>query len=41
MAQVRSSGGGGPSGGGLAEVIDLTLDKGIVIDAWVPTLASG
>jgi len=26
---------GGPSGGGLAEVIDLILEKGIVIDAWV------
>ncbi|MDF2694640.1 MAG: gvpA, partial [Labilithrix sp.] len=25
----------GPSGGGLAEVIELILDKGIVIDAWV------
>ena len=33
MAQVQRQ--GGPSGGGLAEVIDLILDKGIVIDAWV------
>src|SRR5262245_42680938 len=34
MAQVQRQG-GGPGGGGLAEVIDLILDKGIVIDAWV------
>ena len=34
MAQVQKQG-GGPGGGGLAEVIDLILDKGIVIDAWV------
>jgi gas vesicle structural protein len=33
VAQVQKQG-GGPSGGGLAEVIDLILDKGIVIDAW-------
>ncbi len=32
MAQVQKQ--GGPSGGGLSEVIDLVLDKGIVIDAW-------
>jgi hypothetical protein len=31
MAKVKSSGGGGT----LYEVIDLILDKGIVIDAWV------
>ena len=35
MAEVQKSGGGGPGGGGLAEVIDLILDKGIVIDAWI------
>ncbi|HVK74354.1 MAG TPA: gas vesicle protein GvpJ [Kofleriaceae bacterium] len=36
MAQVVQKGGGGPGGGGgLAEVIDLILDKGIVIDAWI------
>jgi hypothetical protein len=34
MAQVQRQG-GGPGGGGLAEVIELILDKGIVIDAWV------
>lgn len=34
MAEVQRAGGGG-GGGGLAEVIDLILDKGIVIDAWV------
>lgn len=34
MAQVQRQG-GGPGGGGLAEVIDTILDKGIVIDAWV------
>jgi hypothetical protein len=34
MAQVQRQA-GGPGGGGLAEVIDLILDKGIVIDAWV------
>jgi hypothetical protein len=33
VAQVQRQ--GGPSGGGLSEVIDLVLDKGIVIDAWV------
>jgi hypothetical protein len=33
MAEVRRA--GGPGGGGLAEVIELILDKGIVIDAWV------
>ena len=33
MAQVQRQ--GGPGGGGLAEVIELILDKGIVIDAWV------
>jgi gas vesicle structural protein len=32
VAQVQKQ--GGPSGGGLSEVIDLVLDKGIVIDAW-------
>jgi hypothetical protein len=26
---------GGSSGGGLAEILDRILDKGIVIDAWV------
>jgi hypothetical protein len=35
MAEVQRSGGAGPGGGGLAEVIDLILDKGIVIDAWI------
>jgi hypothetical protein len=34
MAQVQRQG-GGPGGGGLAEVVGLILDKGIVIDAWV------
>ncbi len=34
MAEVQRQP-GGPGGGGLAEVIDLILDKGIVIDAWV------
>ncbi len=34
MAEVQRAG-GGPGGGGLAEVIELILDKGIVIDAWV------
>jgi hypothetical protein len=34
MAQVQRQA-GGPGGGGLAEVIDLILDKGLVIDAWV------
>jgi hypothetical protein len=33
MAQVQRQ--GGPGGGGLADVIDVILDKGIVIDAWV------
>jgi hypothetical protein len=33
MAQVQRQAGGG--GGGLAEVIDLILEKGLVIDAWV------
>ena len=32
MAQVQRQGG---AGGGLADVIDVILDKGIVIDAWV------
>lgn len=31
MARVKES----PGSGTLAEVIDLILDKGIVIDAWV------
>ncbi|MGC4117102.1 MAG: gas vesicle protein GvpJ [Myxococcales bacterium] len=34
MAEVRTGGGTGQGGGGLAEVIGLILDKGIVIDAW-------
>jgi hypothetical protein len=34
MAQVQRQA-GGPGGGGLAEVIDLILEKGLVIDAWV------
>jgi hypothetical protein len=34
MAQVQRAGGPG-GGGGLADVIDTILDKGIVIDAWV------
>ncbi len=34
MAKVQRAG-GGPGGGGLAEIVDLILDKGIVIDAWV------
>ncbi len=33
MAEVQRAGGQG--GGSLAEVVDLILDKGIVIDAWV------
>jgi hypothetical protein len=33
MAQVQRQAGG--TGGGLAEVIDLILEKGLVIDAWV------
>jgi hypothetical protein len=33
MAVVQKA--GGPGGGGLAEVIEMILDKGIVIDAWV------
>lgn len=35
MAQVQRAGGGPGGGGGLADVIDTILDKGIVIDAWV------
>ncbi|MBI5545003.1 MAG: gas vesicle structural protein GvpA [Deltaproteobacteria bacterium] len=36
MAEVQRSGGGAaPGSGGLAEVVDLILDKGIVIDAWI------
>jgi len=35
MAEVQRQGGGAPASGGLAEVISLILDKGIVIDAWV------
>lgn len=38
MAEVQRTGGGAgaaPGTGGLAEVVELILDKGIVIDAWV------
>ena len=43
MAEVqRGGGGGGPGGGGgLAEVINVILDKGIVIDAWVKVSVVG
>lgn len=33
MAKVKGTGGG--SGGTLYDVVDLILEKGIVIDAWV------
>jgi hypothetical protein len=43
MAEVQRAGGGGggSGGGGLAEVIDLILDKGIVIDAWIRVAVVG
>jgi len=45
MAEVQRGGGaagGGPgAGGGLAEVINTILDKGIVIDAWVKVSVVG
>ncbi|RAY13617.1 gas vesicle protein [Actinomadura craniellae] len=35
MTVVQPGGGGGSSSGGLADVIDTILDKGLVIDAYV------
>jgi hypothetical protein len=41
MAEVQRGGGGPGNGGGLAEVINTILDKGIVIDAWVKVSVVG
>jgi hypothetical protein len=35
MTAIQPAGGGGASAGGLADVIDTILDKGLVIDAYV------
>jgi hypothetical protein len=35
MATVERQPSSAPAGGGLAEVISLILDKGIVVDAWL------
>lgn len=41
MAEIQTSGGSGQGGEGLADVVNVILDKGIVIDAWVRVAVVG
>lgn len=41
MAEIQTSGRSGQGGEGLADVVNVILDKGIVIDAWVRVAVVG
>jgi hypothetical protein len=41
VAEIQTSGGSGQGGEGLADVVNVILDKGIVIDAWVRVAVVG